>query len=243
MLPGMKALAVLLLVSAACGGDDVEFYPVNPGGGGPPGGVNRTDASVANGDSGVQISGRVCLINDARNPTSCSVTGAGGLTVTLGTRTATTMADGTFTISVMTGTSNVWRVSGTGIVSSATAVIGANVIPALSSQLYTNMLAANNVVPPAGSGTIIAKLTSGGGALTNATATTTPPPSGNVFYDADDAITWDQTATGAFGAVWVPGIAAGTATLTVTNASQGQSQLMNIPVFADTITFVFADVP
>lgn len=244
MLQGMKAIAALLSICAACGGDDVELYPINPGGGGPAGGVNRVDASVENGDSGVQISGRVCLINDARNPTSCSASGAGGLTVTLGTRTATTMTDGTFTITVMTGASNVWHVTGTGIVSSATQVIGSNIIPALSSQLYADMVANSNVVPPAGSGTIIAKLTSGGNALTNATATTNPTPAGGVFYDGQNATNWDQTSTGPFGAVWVPGITpTSTASLTVTNGSQAQTVLMNIPVFADTITFVFADIP
>lgn len=244
----MKAIAMLLIVCAACRGDDIELYPnVNPGGGGLSGGFGTgTDASSGDGDSGVPISGKVCLITDARSPTTnCAASGAGDLTVTLGTRMATTMADGSFTIFVNTGSSNVWRVTGTGIVASAMTFGGGNNIPALTTQVYTDMISANpTAAVPAGSGSIIAKLSNSGGALVGATATTAPPTAGAVLYDGADNVNWSTTSTGTLGVVWAPGITPGTTTsMTVTTALQVQQQLTGIPVFADTITYVFANVP
>lgn len=240
----MKAFA-LLLVCAACGGDDVALYPVNPGGGGPAGGSIRGDASEGDGDGGVMISGRVCLINDARNPTTCASTGAAGLTVTLGTRMATTLDDGSFTISVMTGTTNVWRVSGTDIAQSAMAVGGTNTIPALSQAIYTSMITDSGVTIPAGSGSIIAQLTTNNNAAIGANATTAPTAASGVFYDGGTATMWQQDSTGNAGVVWATGIdpTSGSATVTVTTALQTTTQITNVPVFADTITYVFADVP
>jgi hypothetical protein len=241
----MKLLAALLLVCAACGGgDDVELYPVNPGGGGPSGGLFGRDASVDNGDGGVEITGRVCLLVDARTPTSgCADTGADGLTVTLGTRTAMTTANGGFTIRVLTGTNNVWRVTGTTIVSSAMTVGASTVIPALSANVYGDMTTANNAVF-VGSGAIIAKLTNSNAAVVGATAATDPPTAGNIRYDAADAINWDPNTTGPLGVVWAPGITPTlTASMTVTDAAQDATTFDDIPVFADTITWLFVNVP
>jgi hypothetical protein len=247
MLAIMNRLAMLLLVCGACGGgDDFELYPVNPGGGGVSTGVGGgSGGSNVDGDAGVELTGRVCLIVDARTPTTnCAVTGADGLTVTLGTRTATTMANGDFTIRVISGTNNVWSVTGTGIVPSAMTFTGSNTIPALTTQTFADMVTTNAASVPAGSGSIIARLASNNAALTDAKVTTTPPPPGNVFYDAADAITWDQTSTGTLGVAWVPGIApTATASMTVTNAAAESTMFMNIPVFADTITWVTANVP
>ncbi len=239
MLAVMRMIAALLFVCAACGSDDVELYPVNPGGGGPSSGTGGgIDAGEDLGDGGVTVSGRVCLTMDARIPNTCPDTGVGGLTVMLGTRSTTTMDDGRFSMRVISGASNVWRVSGTGIVPSATIVLGANIIPALSSQVYSDMVATNSA--SSAGGAIIARLRDNTDAVVQgATATTTPAPAGNVFYDSQDAITWDQTATGNLGIVWVPGVAAGTAKLSVTKA-QSTSEVTDIPVFADTITWVFA---
>lgn len=245
MLAAMKRLAALLLVCAACGGDDIELYPVSPGGGGPSSGAGfGADANEGDGDGGVQITGRVCVITDARTPTTnCKDTGADGLTVTLGTSTAMTMANGDFTIRVISGANNVWRVSGTTIAPSAMTFTSSNTIPALTAQAFSDMAAANNAAV-ASSGSIIAQLRSNNAPLVNATATTSPAPSVIVRYDGADSVNWDQNGTGALGVVWVPGITpTATASLTVTNAAQVSTTFMNIPVFTDTVTWLTANVP
>ena len=241
----MRTIAALLLLSAACGGDDVELYPVNPGGGGPSsGGTFGSGSNGGDGDAGVEITGRVCVITDARTPTTgCADTGVAGLTVMLGTRTATTMANGDFTIRVVTGTSNVWRVSGTGIVPSAMTFTSTNIIPALATQTFSDMTSTNSAAFP-GTGSIIAKVSQNGTALVNATATAAPAPARGTLYDAADEITWNQTSTGGLGAVWIAGITpTATETMTVTTAANASTSFMNIPVFADTITWLFASVP
>lgn len=231
----MKAITVLLLVCAACS-KDVEMYPVSPGGGGG-GGTTFVDAAVDApvSDGGTMTTGRVCLINDARNPTACASTGAANLTVTLGTQAATTAADGAFTITRPAGTNLTWRVSGAGIVASAQPISIGMPIPALSQTVYETMLATNQVPSGDNTGAIIAKLTQNGVAYVGATATTTPP--GNVFYDGTSIEQWDVDSTGSFGVVWVPGLSAGTASMQIGNAS-----LTGIPVFANTITYVSAEL-
>jgi hypothetical protein len=236
----MKVLATLLLVCAACGGDDIELYPISPGGGGP-GGLSLPDASDADGDSGVPLAGRVCLVTDARTPTNCANIGADGLTVTLGMRTAITAADGTFSINVVTGTANVWRVTGTDIVSSAMAVGSPNIIPVISSALYAQMVSDSVATAPTGRGAIIAKLTTNDVPRIGATAVATGTTS--VLYDGANATNWLQGATGNLGVVWTTDLAAGTATLTIDTAELTQQTVANIPVFADTITWLFVDVP
>lgn len=234
----MKAITVLLLACAACE-ERVEMYPISPGGGGG-GGTTFVDAAVdgQGGDGGATLSGRVCLINDARAPTTCATTGAAGFTVGLGPNTAMTVADGGFNIAVPTGTGLVWRVSGTGITPSAMPATNGTQIPALDAAIYQNMLTTNLAASGNNTGAIIAQLKANGAAVTNARATTTPAPTGAIFYDGGSFAQWDTDATGTFGVVWVPGLAVGTATMQV--MSTGTAAISGIPVYADTITYVFA---
>lgn len=233
----MKAITVLLLACAACG-KDVEMYPISPGGGGG-GGTTFVDAAVdaPGGDGGTMITGRVCLISDARNPTACASTGATNLTVMLGTQTAMTAADGAFTITRPTGTNLAWRVSGAGIVASAQPTPSGSTIPALSQAVYETMIAASSAPSGDNTGAIIAKLTQNGVAIQGATAATTPAPLGNVYYDGASIDAWELDSTGSFGVVWVPGLDAGTASMQV-----GTATLTGIPVYANTITYVFAQL-
>jgi hypothetical protein len=243
MLAVMKVLAALLLVCAACGGDDIELYPVSPGGGGPTSGTSRPDASEGDGDGGIDISGRVCVIVDARTPTTgCADTGFAGLTVSLGNGTAMTMANGDFTIRVISGSDNVWRVTGTGIVRSAMTFASSNTIPALTPAVYQSMISDSLATAPTGTGAIIAKLTTNNSPSVGATATTLPAAS-RVFYDGVNATTWQQDATQTLGVVWAPDIApTDTASMTVTHSAMSKT-FTNIPVIADTITWLVADVP
>jgi len=235
----MKALVATLVLVVGCG-RDVEMYPVNPGGGGGTSGTGTPDAAVTP-DGSSTIIGRVCLISDARSPTSCASSGADTLTVTLGSSTATPAADGTFSIARPSGSGLVWRVSGTDIVGAAMEQASGTTIPTISAALYTDMTMTNQAVNNNGTGAIIAQLTHGGAALANATALPSPLPDGNVYYDGISAIVWSLDATGSYGVVWVPGMTPGTAQLTINGSAQGT--VTGIPVYADTVTFVPAEIP
>src|ERR1043165_3884112 len=92
-------LATLAGAGAGAGcHDDVEMFPIGPGGFGPGGGTTPDPPGVDGKGGAPTINVRVCLINDPRKPTEWPASGADGLTVTLGTETATTAADGSFTI-------------------------------------------------------------------------------------------------------------------------------------------------
>ena len=234
------ALALALAVPLAACHDDVEMYPIGPGGYGPGGGTMPDAAIGDDSGGGSTINGRVCLINDARNPTTCASSGAADLTVTLGSGTAMTSADGSFTIAKATGTGLVWRVSGATIQPSAMQVSTVATIPAISTLLFEDMVTTNQAIIPEGTGSIVARFTMSGSGVSNLIAATSPD-AGQIFYDGPSATVWDTTATGPFGAIWAPGLATGAATLTVSGSAD--TSVTGIPVYADTVTFVLAEIP
>ena len=92
MLAGMKC-ATLVVLLAACQAGASDDFPSRPSGGGPVHiGTGSRDAGVGDGgsdggldgDGGVSIAGRACLLTNLRDLTVCKTTGAGGLTVSLG---------------------------------------------------------------------------------------------------------------------------------------------------------------
>lgn len=233
-----RTIIAVLLAVAACG-DDGSFLPVNPGGGGPGGGSNP-DAAVG-GDGGGDIAGRVCVIVDARALGTCASTGAGGLTVQLGTETATTIDDGSFVITRPSGTNLVWRVSGTDIESSALPLASSSTIPAIDSLVYDDMLAITNATLGAG-GALIARVGRNGSPVAGVVATASPSPSSEIYYDGASTLEWQLDATGGNGIVWIPSIASGTASLSFDNGVN-QTSLVDISIFSDTITFAYGTAP
>ena len=234
------SLALLLAVGVGCS-RDVEMFPVGPGVGGGGGTGTKPDAAMADGNGSGTTNGRVCLIDDPRTPTTCASTGAGGLTVSLGTTTATTAADGSFSITPPSGTGLVWRVSGTAIYSAAMQVTTTATIPAISIDIFEDMVATNQAIAGDGTGSVIARFTRGGSGVAGLQAGTAPEPVGQIYYDGTSAVVWDTTATSSFGVVWVPGLIPGYTNLTVGGAQEATIQ--SIPVFADTVTFAFATIP
>jgi len=185
----------------------------------------------------------VCLAGDARLLTGCATTGAGGLTVTLGGKTATTADDGHFTIATPSGTNLVWQVSGTPIVTSAMSYSVANTIPVLGTNTYLELEGGNGVVPVQGEGAILARVIHASTPVAGATATESPVGAYAPFYDGSSAVQWNQNATGTNGVVWVPGIPAGAASLTVTPSGGGTPQVVaGIPILDSGITMVVVDL-
>lgn len=238
----MKRLALLVLL-AACD-EEHEQFPIVPGGGGSGTSGPRADAAMdAPGDASSTIVGRVCVLRtNLRTLADCATTGAANLLVTLGTSTATTSADGTFTIMRPAVTTNlVWRVTGVDIEPSAMQFGTNALIPAVDTIAYENMLLTNSATHLDGDGAIMMRVTRAGAPVVGVTVAAQPQPSSQIYYDGLSDAAWDTTATGAFGVSWIPSMAAGTALLAITSNST-ESLVPGVPVLPETITFVFAEI-
>jgi hypothetical protein len=233
-------VAALLLV-AACK-QDPDKLPIIPGGGGPGGNGNAPDAAVDGSDGGA-FDGRVCLASDPRDLFNCAAMGAGNVTVTLGSATAITADDGSFSIMPPASTNLEWHASGTAIVTSVMAFGTLAKIPALSLNTFNDLLDSNGVLQNTGQGSIMITLVHGGVSVVGATVAATPPSSFDVFYDAGTATTWGTTATGAHGVAWIASEPVGAVDLTVTPSAGSASIVPAVPVEDGAITFVTAEVP
>jgi hypothetical protein len=235
-----------VVVLAAChpgGGDD---YPVHPGGDDTPGTEGRIDAAIPDGsDAAATISGRACVLTDLRDLTSCATTGAGGLTVTLGSQTATTADDGTFTITAPAGSMLVWHVGGSvaDVMPSVMPFGATPQIPVVTTADYLDALNSNSVVlAPGQQGSAFVRVVRGTAAVSGATAVASPTPTYPAFYDGATSQSWNQGATGARGMVWIAGADAGSLTVTVTPPLAADVPI-TVPVEADSVTFATLDVP
>jgi hypothetical protein len=235
-------LVPLLVVLAACqaAGED---RPVLPGGDDDesvtPGGRDAGIGDASQGD-GSAILGRVCLLSDLRDLAGCAVTGASGLTVTLGNQTAITAADGTFIMPAPSGSTLVWRVTGTGVVPSRMAFSAVPVIPVMPDSLYNDLTLANGVIINAGQGAVVVRLVTPQGAdvpgATGNIVTATYP----AFYDGNSASLWNQSSTGTQGVIWIPGVPAGSANLGL--AVGGATTTLPTTVDDGGITFLIVPV-
>ncbi len=237
----MTRFVLLAAILCACKDDADLHYPIVPGTGGQ-GSAGSVDAAVETDASTTELAGRVCLLSDARQPSSCAASGADGLSVTLGSQTVTTGADGSFTMMRPTGTGLVWFVSGTGVEPSAMRQSSGATIPVLSSLFYGDMIASMSAIVSVDTGAIIARIRRGGAALTGAVAAATPQPDSETYYDGAGVTAWDLDATGSFGVVWISAISPGTASLAL-DTGQVQGTVSGIPVFTGTITFELAEIP
>jgi hypothetical protein len=251
----MRLRFALVVLLVACG-DDGNMLPI--GGGGNDGGLKfpdsklvdarvidaATDATPAGIDAAM-LAGRVCLTNDSRQLDACVTTGAGGLTVRLGTSSAVTGDDGRFMIAAATAT--VWTVTGSNIVTSVEKV-GDYEIPAITRTQFDAMIAANvaTMPPNAGEGHVIAQLIRNGAPVMGATATQPATATWAPFYDGADATTWKQpptqAGTGALGAVWIPNIDVGAVNVTFTSGATNM-QVTGLPILDGAITFTTVIFP
>lgn len=248
----MRPLWLCFLVAAGCSNGSGGDLPVNPGGtpdGGalpdafiPPDGVPGGSVDAMPG----AINGRVCLAADPRaltqlvSPTACATTGAGGLTVSLGGTTATTNADGTFSILPPTTSGTlVWGVSGPNIVPSRM-LFSDYEIPALSTATFAQLLSDNAVTLLPGEGSIFVQIVRNGAGYVGVTAATSPSSNYDAFYDGASATAWTQTSTGSFGTVWFPGLDIGDATATVKATDGAGTSLTTAaqPIVPGGITFI-----
>ena len=247
-------IGLLVVTSAACGGDDGGYnvggnqdgsvpFPDTGGGGGDGGGSGSDgsvglDGAVTPIDAGA-IDGRVCLLTDARILNQCANTGAGGLTVRLGAATALTADDGSFTIESQSGAGLVWRITGPNIVSSFE-VLADYFIPAMSRTMYDQLKADNGVMIFPGEGSIFLFASRDAQGVVGATSEADPLGFYRPFYDDDAGVNAYQhaqppTGTESNGAIWIPGIDVGNVTVTTTIGNIEVAT--TAPIFDGGITF------
>lgn len=258
MISAMKR-AALTLVLAACSSSSNDFPPLSEGGA--PGGTSSggsggtvRDAGIGDGgtDGGVAISGRVCLVQDLRAPTSmCDSTKAGGFTVTLGTAhaidagttavvgTATTNPDGSFTMVAPLGPGLIWHVTSLKLATSVMDYGTENTIPAMLSDPYNELLLRNaGQLTDVDHGAVVLRVVRGLTPVAGLSATVGPPGVGDTQYDSTNSMTiWNQNATQTAGMVWIPNAQVGVATITLT-AMDSTTNLMTTTVESQAITFV-----
>ena len=234
-------LVVCALLLAACDGE--EPFPIVPGGDDTV--INpQVDAATGGPDANLPgtIDGRVCVLLDPRVFTTCADTGAGGITVTLGIRTATTADDGSFTITGVDGSSLVWTAAGPQIVTTATPVTSAALIPALPPATYDTLLANHNVVGQALHGQVFVHARSEGLPLAGVTASADPPSLSPPLYDGLSPLAWNVGPTGDLGVVWLPDVPAGAVTVTLVPPSGGGLDLA-LTVGDQTTSFAIVEFP
>jgi len=188
------------------------------------------------------ISARACLLTDVRDLTSCASTGAADLTVTLGSQTATTADDGSFTIVRPLGSNLAWNITGSGIATSVMTYSPVVEIPVVDATTYADLLATNGVILTTGEGGVMARVLSAGVPVAGATATGMTND-GNVFYDGSSATVWNQGATGTRGTVWIPQMATGAGTISITPAGGSATTVTGVPVTDGGVSFVVVELP
>lgn len=239
----MKRLVAIALI-AACSNEEAGVdFPIQPGGGVGVGGSSRVDAAIDGNDANETIAGRVCLlVANLHALTDCAATGAENLTVTLGTAMATTAADGSFTIMRPADTTGLsWSVTGTQIVASSIAFAATTTIPAFDAAAYQQMVSANDA--SASDGAMVVRITKAGARVMGATVAIAPTPQSEIYYDSGDDLNWTiGGSTGEDGVAWIPSIPGDSAQLSVV-VDVNTMLAFTVDLPADTITFVFADIP
>lgn len=236
----MRGLALLLVVAVSCKTE--TNYPVGGGGGGGGGGTFHPDAPGDGAGSGSAMA-RACVLTDPRDLTSCAGSGAAGLTVRLGSATATTADDGSFTIARPTGTNVVWDVTGSTVVESVTPYAGQTKISVMDATMFVQLQSDVGAQPVASTGAVLARVLRGGAPVTGEAAIVSPANLMGSYYDGATPSLWTQTATGAFGTVFEPNVPTGTATLTLSAAGTVQGTISQIPITDGGVTFVVGELP
>jgi hypothetical protein len=240
----MRAALIVILLAACQAKDGPQFMIGGGGGGGGGGGQGGADAFVPlDGALGDVVTGQVCLVVDARQPNLCATTGVGGYTVTLDGNTAMTEPDGSFLIDSPTSSNIRWSVTGLDIMSSLMSYSAVHRIPVMKQVDYFDLANSNSVVAAPAFGDVFIHVTHAGMSEASVAATTTPVATFATLFDGNAATTWTQTGTGAFGMVWVPGLALGAATATLTPQGGTATVVANIPIGDQTLTWVALQLP
>jgi len=235
---------LLLAILTACNSSDGGDYPVEPGGPNPSGTGKPLDAApidAADPDASAMLTARMCLVSDLRG-LACAATGAAGITVTLGTQMATTLENGSFTMTTPSGSNLVWRASRLGVISTVMAFGPSKTIPIIGDQDYIDLQNANSVTLVPGEGSIVARIVRNNVAVSGAVATVAPIAQFATKYDGPTSSAWTELATSTAGTTWIPGAQLGTNVVTATPTT-GAAAMESVLVEDQAITYVTIDLP
>jgi hypothetical protein len=246
-----KVLGLVVMLVVGCAAK--EDFPIDPGGGGGGGGGSSgSDAGIdAPNDAAIDapnidapeatITGHVCLVKDLRIlAAGCSTSAAGGLTVTLGSKTTTTNDTGAFIIDKPAGSSLTWHVTGSGLIKSAVPFSPSTTLPAILDADYATLLADNLATVQPGQGSIVAKIVKGAPVVANATVSVNGEQ-GRQLYDANSTTTWAVDDTGPLGMAWLPGYGTGSRAVIVVPPAPDNAKSTSITIEDQAITFVTID--
>jgi hypothetical protein len=258
----MIRAALVVLLAASCTASTNDFPPrAGPTGTGPvttgPGGSTGGDAGVTDaldGDAGVAVSGRICIVRDLRKLTACDTstqTGdASGVKVSIGGRSpaASPARTGEFSIVVPLGTDLVWHASGAKFITSAMPFGPDNTIPIVPDTVYTDLLNENHAtILQEGQGSVFVRAVTGALPETGVTATTNLVTANAApLYDANiSASDWREVGpTQAAGVIWFPGVQVTTTPARITLSRLGGTPVnVAVSVEDQVITFLTQDVP
>ena len=212
----MKTLA-LLCVFGACTDQVPDDYPVA---------INDTNVPPSTGGGNPNlISGRVCMSDSMIDLGNCSTAGVGGLEVSIGSSSATTNDDGSFTIDRPTGSLLAFTVTGEGVVPTTTPFSPSQTIPAIDADVFARTMTSNGIELEDGAGIIRGSVVRAGEPLSGVTVSSAPVASFDPFFDGDPS-GFDPDGTGSRGVFFVPGVTFGNASLTL-NDPLGNSTLVN----------------
>lgn len=240
----MRLAAATTLALIACqSSDSSDRFPIVPGGGGmevtpAPDGPRAGDG----GDGSSTFAGRVCVVADPRNLTSCTTADASGISVALGASMAVTASDGSFSIAPPQSSLLVWTVTSPGFVPTVMPLGTVHLLPLISEARYNEMLLDNGVVVQAGQGSLFVRVVRNALPLAGVTATVEPPSLFGPLYDGANALVWDTDATGSSAVVWIPDALQGTATVTLSPPSS-TPLVLSIPVTDGALTFATVGIP
>lgn len=237
----LASTALVLMACQSSGSDD--SFPIVPGGDdtvitpAPDG-----PSADVSGDGSGTLTGRVCVVADLRNLTSCTTADASGITVTLGASSAITATDGTFSIAAPSGSNLTWTVSAVGFVPSVVPLGLVHLLPLVTQDRYNEMLLDNGVILGTGQGSLFTRVIRNAAPAVGVTATVDPPSLYGPLYDGANAILWDLDATGETAVIWIPDVLEGSTTLTLMPPATTPLPV-SIPVVEAAITFATVEVP
>jgi hypothetical protein len=241
-------LVVALALGACAGGDDEG--PFRPGGGGGGGGSSQGgDARLADaagdGGGGGELNGLVCVVSDLRVPEACpTVAAQEGVPVGVvgAAATATSGADGRFTLAVTSSSVTLDAASGSAVLvrSFVPVVVSGSLVPTpvVTQVAFDATIASLGAVVPDGGGTIVAYVADGNSPAAGVAFSTVAGSSLAPFYDDGGATSWVQGGgTGAAGVALFVDVPAGTVSLDGV-AADARVARATVPVVADAVTFV-----
>ena len=238
---------VLLVVLASCMSSADDNTPIQPGGVGGIGGVSGGTTGGGAGsssDGGGGVTSRVCVVTDLRTPTSnCDTQNLAGMTVTIGSQSAFTAADGTFALTIPNEPNLVAAVTGgpSGATVSSLVPMSATsapvVLPAVRPATLST-LADNNAVTldPAAGQLFLNAVNANGTGIAEIEAAASQSTAQLLFEGTD--VIWNGQSTGIHGAVWLTNAIAGDVSMTLSKTGSNPLTVSGLPIQPGAVTFV-----